>query len=228
MQSLIRQASNISELLDDSVPFGSKPIQRPSVSPDETTILLFPGQGSQYIGMGESLLDVPGVREMEWCKKQGINEVEAECRIASYLYPDCKVVAGHEVALEFIEKNARDFKLLRCRRLPVSGAFHTDLMKSAAEPVRALMKRIPINPPLVKVYSNLDGHVYHTVKQIQRNTPKLLYKPVKWEQTMHAIYERKSDVPYPTTFECGPGGNLRKILERVNAKAASFMKTFRV
>lgn len=37
---------------------------RPKVDPRQTTILLFPGQGSQFVGMGKKLLQYPKVQEM--------------------------------------------------------------------------------------------------------------------------------------------------------------------
>lgn len=36
----------------------------PSVSPENTAILLFPGQGSQFVGMGNNILKYPGVEEL--------------------------------------------------------------------------------------------------------------------------------------------------------------------
>ena len=36
----------------------------PRVDPQETSILLFPGQGSQFVGMGKSLLPYPNVEEI--------------------------------------------------------------------------------------------------------------------------------------------------------------------
>lgn len=48
-----------------------------------------------------------------------------------------------------------------------------------------------------------------------------IVKPVKWEQTLHEMYERKQDTNFPRTFECGPGKGLIQILEKVNAKAAN-------
>ena len=37
---------------------------RPKLDPKKTSILLFPGQGSQFVGMGESLLKYPNVSKM--------------------------------------------------------------------------------------------------------------------------------------------------------------------
>ena len=37
---------------------------RPKVDPRETSILLFPGQGSQFVGMGKKVLPYPGVTEL--------------------------------------------------------------------------------------------------------------------------------------------------------------------
>lgn len=37
---------------------------RPKVNPQDTTLLLFPGQGSQFVGMGKNLLEYPNVEKM--------------------------------------------------------------------------------------------------------------------------------------------------------------------
>lgn len=53
-----------------------------------------------------------------------------------------------------------------------------------------------------------------------------IVQPVKWEQMIHEIYQRKSEEYYPRTFECGPGRGLTTILKQVNAKA--WDKTFNI
>lgn len=41
----------------------SEPVKR-NISPEKTSVLLFPGQGSQFVGMGKGLLKYPGVEEL--------------------------------------------------------------------------------------------------------------------------------------------------------------------
>lgn len=157
------------------------------------------------------------VRAQEWCLERGVEN--PECRIANYLYPHCKVVAGNNEALEFLEKNARQYKLRKVKRLPVSGAFHTNIMESAVEPFRKALKKIKIEAPFINVHSNVDGKRYRDAAHIVNQLPKQIIKPVKWEQLLHVMYERKQEEHFPRTFECSPGRGLRAILKQVNAKA---------
>lgn len=155
----------------------------------------------------------------EWCLDRGVEY--PVCHIANYLYPHCKVVAGNIEAIEFLEKNKGDFKLRKVIRLPVSGAFHTKLMGSAVGPFQRALDNIQIDEPNIFVYSCVDGKVYKSVKHIREQLPKQIVKPVKWEQLLHVIYERKQEIGFPQTFECSPGNTLISILKQVNARAAN-------
>lgn len=157
------------------------------------------------------------VKAVDWCVERGVEN--PECKIANYLFPHCKVVAGSLEALNFLEKNLQQFKLRRVKRLPVSGAFHTSLMESAVEPFQEALKRIQIERPLVSVHSNVDGKTYKSADHIMKQLPKQIVKPVKWEQLLHIIYERQQGVNFPRTFETSPGRSLTTILKQVNAKA---------
>lgn len=84
----------------------------------------------------------------EWCLEKGVEN--PECVISNYLFPHCKTVAGSFEALNFIEINAKQYKIRKVKRLPVSGAFHTNLMSSAVEPFAMALKKIFIEKPLIK------------------------------------------------------------------------------
>ncbi|XP_071446027.1 probable malonyl-CoA-acyl carrier protein transacylase, mitochondrial [Hetaerina americana] len=165
----------------------------------------------------ESNLGYACLKARQWCEENGLER--AECRIANYLYPHCKVVAGSIQALEFLEKNAHIYKLKRVKRLPVSGAFHTELMRPAADPFLAALKKANVNCPIISVHSNVDGRRYKNARHVITQLPKQIFKPVKWEQTLHVLYERSEGEYFPKTYECGPGSSLKTMLKMVNAKA---------
>lgn len=153
----------------------------------------------------------------DWCINKGIEN--PDCLVANYLYPHCKVIAGNEEALDFIEKNAKEFNIKRTKRLPVSGAFHSALMEPALEAFKKAIRKCKIEDPLIPVHSNVDGMPYRNAEHVRKQLPKQMVKPVKWEQLLHILYERKQGEHFPRTFEVGPGRGLKTIIKQVNAKA---------
>lgn len=176
------------------------------------------GMATVFYGPDSSLGDAC-TKAKEWCIERGIEN--AECQIANYLFPHCKVVAGSLEALNFLDKNKQQFKLRKIKRLPVSGAFHTKLMASAVEPFKKALNKIKINDPYIYVHSCIDGKIYKNADQIYKQLPKQIIKPVRWEQLLHIMYERGKTEHFPKTFECAPGNSLTSILKEVNARAWS-------
>ncbi|KAI1280488.1 putative malonyl-CoA-acyl carrier protein transacylase, mitochondrial [Halotydeus destructor] len=158
----------------------------------------------------------------EWCIRKGVYEEHAVCSVSNFLFPHCKVIGGHNEALKFIESNAADFGIKKCRRLPVSGAFHTRLMKPAENVFKEALNKVPMSLPLIPVYSNVDGLPYKTVSQVREKLAKQICAPVKFEQTMHTVFERAQDAKFPFTFECGPGNSMLGMLKRINDKAGRY------
>ncbi|XP_048357911.1 malonyl-CoA-acyl carrier protein transacylase, mitochondrial [Sphaerodactylus townsendi] len=163
------------------------------------------------------------VEASQHCKSVGIED--PVCEVSNYLFPDGRVIAGHLQALEFLQQNAKKYSFARAKMLPVSGAFHTRLMESAVGPLSEALELISIQKPLVPVYSNVTSQRYMQPKQIKNLLAKQLISPVKWEQTMHAMYERRKGVGFPFTYEVGPGGQLGMMLQKCNVKAWKFYKT---
>ncbi|GFR21677.1 malonyl-CoA-acyl carrier protein transacylase, mitochondrial [Trichonephila clavata] len=90
-----------------------------------------------------------------WCEEQTI--FNAECKVAIYLFPDCKVVSGHLEALKYLESNAAKYGIKKFKYLPVSGAFHTKAMKPAKNVLEKALTATPFEIPLIPVHANVDG-----------------------------------------------------------------------
>ena len=120
------------------------------------------------------------------------------------------------------------FKVRPLRRLPVSGAFHTPLMTPAKDIFYQTLKDTKFKKPSITVYSNVTGLSYGGQKASTSLLLKQMSAPVKWEQILHSIYEREQGVPFPSTFEVGPGKQLGTILRRTNAKAFATYKAIEV
>ncbi|KAB0386593.1 malonyl-CoA-acyl carrier protein transacylase, mitochondrial isoform X1 [Muntiacus reevesi] len=169
------------------------------------------------LGQRQSRFAVACLEAQEHCRTQGIES--PVCEVSSYLFPDCRVISGHLEALQFLQKNSSKYHFRRTKMLPVSGGFHTSLMEPAVEPLAQVLKAIDVKKPLVSVHSNVDGNKYMHARHIQKLLLQQLVSPVKWEQTMHAIYERRKGTAFPQTFEVGPGKQLGTILKSCNLQA---------
>uniref|UniRef100_A0A8C4PYX4 Malonyl CoA:ACP acyltransferase (mitochondrial) n=1 Tax=Eptatretus burgeri TaxID=7764 RepID=A0A8C4PYX4_EPTBU len=141
------------------------------------------------------------------------------CQLASYLYPGVRVIAGDDKALKYIQSNAASFGLTRPIRLPVSGAFHTDMMASAVGALDRTLETISLVHPRIPVIANVTAKRYGHGPSIRKNLLKQLIQPVLWEQTMTALYQRPQQTNFPISLEVGPGGQLGMALRKTNRKA---------
>src|SRR4051794_36486272 len=63
--------------------------------------------------------------------------------------------AAVERAVELIVQRGH-----RAQRLPVSHAFHTEIVAPAAEPLRVMLRRLALAPPRIPIIANVDGEFY--------------------------------------------------------------------
>ncbi|KPJ00371.1 putative malonyl-CoA-acyl carrier protein transacylase, mitochondrial [Papilio xuthus] len=141
------------------------------------------------------------------------------CAVANYLYPGCKVVAGDEAALAWLESQGRAWGVKRAARVRVAGAFHTPLMAAAEDAVREALRHIQVRAPRVPVVSCVEARAMREAGQVRRALVRLTCAPVRWEQTLHALYARPRSEPQPLTLVLGPASALRSSLRQVNARA---------
>lgn len=76
-----------------------------------------------------------------------------------------------------------------------------------------------VRAPRVPVVSCAEARALREAAHVRRALVRLTCAPVRWEQTLHALYARPRAAPQPLTVVLGPAGALRATLRQVNARA---------
>lgn len=133
---------------------------------------------------------------------------------ANYLCPGNLVVSGTKSACESAAQAALEAGAMKVVPLAVAGAFHTALMKPAAEKMATVLKETTISTPRIPVISNVDVQPHFEPDDIRQTLLKQICSPVRWEETVRALLEQE----YDQFYEIGPGRVLRGLLKRINRK----------
>jgi len=161
-----------------------------------------PGSMAAIIGMEDVAVD----KICEEATKSTGKEVVA----ANYNCPGQLVISGY---LEAVEKAVELAKEQRCRLaklLPVSGAFHSSLMKPAYEGLKTQLEELQIVKPHCPVYSNYTADATTDPERIRQNLLNPLLNPMQWTKTIKNMYNAGA-----TSFvEVGPGKVLQGLVKR--------------
>ena len=126
------------------------------------------------------------------------------------------VAAGDLQALSLLNENPPTGA--RVRALAVAGAFHTQFMQPAVEPLRSLASTISTHPVLIQVISNKDGQVVTEGSEVLSRIVNQIANPVRWDLCMETL----KSLHVTGVIELPPAGTLIGLLKR----AASEIETF--
>ena len=126
------------------------------------------------------------------------------------------VAAGDLNALASLNENPPTGA--RVRALAVAGAFHTQFMQPAVEPLRKLASNVTTHPVLVQVISNKDGQVVTDGAEVLNRIVNQIANPVRWDLCMETL----KSLGVTGVIELPPAGTLVGLLKR----AASEIETF--
>ena len=135
-------------------------------------------------------------------------------QIANLLCPGNIVVSGSRTACERIQVAAVEAGAMKAIPLAVAGAFHTEVMQAAVEPLRQVLENVTLNAPRIPVISNVDASVHSDPEIIRQHLVQQVVSPVRWEECMGILLNQGIDQFY----EIGPGRVLRGLLRRIARK----------
>jgi [acyl-carrier-protein] S-malonyltransferase len=130
---------------------------------------------------------------------------------ANYNSPGQVVVSGTEEGLARLAERAPAVGARRVVRLPVSGAFHSPLVESAAEALRAPLGSARFAAPQPAFFST-SSLAFESAEGLADLLLRQITAPVRWEQAVRALVQAGYDV----FVEVGPGNVLTGLIKRID------------
>ncbi|MGD0394896.1 MAG: ACP S-malonyltransferase [Acidimicrobiales bacterium] len=135
---------------------------------------------------------------------------EDEVWVANYNAPGQVVIAGTVQGIAAATERAKELGARKVLPIPVSGAFHTQLMLPARARLRRTLDDVEFHSPEVPVMANVDARVHTDPAEWPALLSAQLCSPVRWRQTLEALGGRGATL----VAELGPGGVLTGMVRR--------------
>ena len=136
--------------------------------------------------------------------------------VANRNSPAQSVASGSVPAIERLEAVAKERKT-RAVRLQVAGAFHSELMRPAVQPVLDLLERIEIRDPVIPIAENVTGELVTQAARLRELVGQQVVSPVFWETGIRNLAAAGATM----FLEAGPGEVLTKLMKRIDPAPAA-------
>ncbi|WP_201713762.1 ACP S-malonyltransferase [Rossellomorea arthrocnemi] len=138
--------------------------------------------------------------------------------LANLNCPGQIVISGTAKGVELASEKAKEAGAKRVIPLQVSGPFHSELMKPAADQFVSILDSITIKDAAVPVIANVTAAPVTDHEEIKRLLIEQLYSPVQWEDSVEKLLELGVD----TFIEVGPGKVLSGLVKKVNRRVKTY------
>ncbi|MCK9518091.1 MAG: ACP S-malonyltransferase [Dehalococcoidia bacterium] len=142
---------------------------------------------------------------------------EAGAEVCNVNAPGQVVIGGRREAVVRALDYAKARGAAKVIPLSVSGAFHSSLMKPAAEGMTQHVATASVHDPLIPVVANCTATPVHDELNVRHELVDQVSRPVQWSNTVAFLGEEGV-----TTFiEFGPGRVLTAIIKRMLRKSTT-------
>ena len=131
---------------------------------------------------------------------------------ANFNCPGQVVISGNFNDVKSICEKFNELGARRSLILPVSGAFHSQLMKDAQDELSEAINNINFQNPTCPIYQNVNGKPESEIRKIKINLINQLTSPVKWTQSVKNMLNDGAS----SFTEFGPGKVLCGLIKKVD------------
>jgi [acyl-carrier-protein] S-malonyltransferase len=132
---------------------------------------------------------------------------------ANFNCPGQIVISGDKAACEAAAELVEEFDG-KALRLDVAGAFHSELMRSAAEGLRPALAACEFGQPSPRVIANVDAEYHGDPESIRDSLYRQVVNPVRWQAGVERLIADGCD----TFWEVGPNRVLTGLMRKINRK----------
>ena len=140
------------------------------------------------------------------------NEIDQNVKPANYNCPGQLVISGEYNAVEKACQILKERGAKRALILPVSGAFHSDLMESAKKELKDGIDQTEFREPICKIYQNFSAKPVTDPEIIKINLLSQLTGAVLWSQSVNEMVNDGIN----EFVEVGPGNTLQGLIRKIN------------
>ncbi|MGG4266339.1 ACP S-malonyltransferase [Peribacillus simplex] len=163
------------------------------------------GQGSMAAILGMDREALSKVTSEITAKGESVQLANINC-------PGQIVISGTSEGVKLASAKAKENGAKRALPLEVSGPFHSELMKPAAEKLQGVLDEISLKQAQIPVISNVTAKPITAPAEIKEKLIEQLYSPVLWEDSVKSLLELGVD----TFIEVGPGKVLGGLIKKID------------
>jgi [acyl-carrier-protein] S-malonyltransferase len=132
--------------------------------------------------------------------------------LANYNCPGQIVISGQTPAVNRVCEKATSAGAKRAILLPVSGPFHSSLMKVISEEFERELNRFTFANAKIPVVTNVTAEYVRDIKDIKQMLIKQISSPVLWQQSVEKMIADGVE----EFKEVGPGNVLTGLIRKIN------------
>ena len=133
------------------------------------------------------------------------------CQIANDNGAGQLVLSGDESAIDQVSAISTNYGVKKAIKLSVSGAFHSQLMKSAEVEMKSALSKATINKPLIPIIANVTASEVLDPIEISDLLVRQITATVRWRESMEYMIDKGVNC----FVEVGPGKVLTTIAKRM-------------
>jgi len=135
--------------------------------------------------------------------------------VANYNCPGQVVISGKKYAVDKASEKLEEAGAKRVVELNVSGPFHSEMLRGAAEKLGEVLADVKLKKPKIPYVTNVTAKYVKDKKRIKELLEKQVYSSVMWEQSVRTMLEDGVD----RFVEIGPGKTLAGFIKKISSDA---------